>query len=148
VDSWDYPAPCRVTVAVEPQQIDAYGHVNNAVYLSWFDQVAWFHSNTLGVPLEKCIALRRGMAAVHTVVDYHRAAVLGDRLEVATWIVTCDRRLRATRCFQVLRTGDRATLARARIDYVCIDLDSGRPARFPGEFVRHYVPTTAPPAPA
>ena len=61
VDSWDYPAPCRVAVAVEPQQIDAYGRVNNAVYLTWFDQVAWFHSNTLGVPLEMCIALRRGL---------------------------------------------------------------------------------------
>jgi acyl-CoA thioester hydrolase len=148
VDSWDYPAPCRVAVAVEPQQIDAYGHVNNAVYLTWFDHVAWIHSSTLGVPLENCIALRRGMAAVHTVIDYHRAAVLGNQLEVATWIVTSDRRLRATRCFQVLRTGDGVTLARARIDYVCIDLDSGRPARFPAEFVRRYAPTVFASAPA
>jgi len=45
---------------VVASDIDAYDHVNNAVYLSWFDQVAWSHSTTLGVSLEECVRIRRG----------------------------------------------------------------------------------------
>jgi acyl-CoA thioesterase FadM len=40
----------------------------------------------------------------------------------------------------VCRDGDGATLARARIEYVCVNLDTGRAARIPGLFVRSYVP--------
>jgi len=36
---------------------------------------------------------------------------------------------------------DGATLARARIDYVCINLDSGRAARMPALFARAYIAT-------
>jgi acyl-CoA thioester hydrolase len=57
--------------------------------------------------------------------------------------VSADGRLRAERRFQVLRLRDGATLARARIDYVCINLDSGRAARMPELFARAYVATPA-----
>src|SRR6184192_3868678 len=60
---FDHPAPHVVEIAVQPEDIDAYEHVNNAVYLTWLDRAAWSHSGALGVPLEQCVALRRGMAA-------------------------------------------------------------------------------------
>ncbi|HEX7416784.1 MAG TPA: acyl-CoA thioesterase, partial [Steroidobacteraceae bacterium] len=91
---WDHPQPFHVEVEVVASDIDAYGHVNNAVYLSWFDRVAWAHSASLGLPLERCLELRRGMAALHSEIDYLRAAMLGDRVLIATWIVASDRRLR------------------------------------------------------
>jgi acyl-CoA thioester hydrolase len=118
------------------------------VYLAWLDRAAWSHSAKLGISLEHCVtALRRGMAAHRTEIDYLRAAVLGDRVLVGTWIVNTDRRLRIERRFQVRRAVDGTTLARARIDYVCINLDSGRAARMPDVFRRAYVPIP-PPAPA
>ena len=126
---------------MQPGDIDVYDHVNNAVYLSWCDRVAWSHSAALGVPLEQCIALRRGMAASRIEIDYLRAAVMGDRVQAATWIVSADARLRAERRFQFLRVADGAALAAARIDYVCINLDSGRAARMPPLFARAYVVT-------
>src|SRR5205085_11393025 len=70
-----------------------------------------------------------------------RAAVRGDVVQAATWIAGSDGRLRAERRFQVRRKGDGQTLARARIDYVCINLDSGRAVRMPDSFARAYVPT-------
>jgi acyl-CoA thioester hydrolase len=138
---FDHPGPHVIELAVEPADIDAYEHVNNAVYLTWFDRTAWSHSAALGVPLERCLALRRGMAAHRVEVEYLRAALRGDRVQVATWIVSADARLRAERRFQVLRVGDGETLARARIEYVCINLDSGRAARMPELFARAYVVT-------
>jgi acyl-CoA thioester hydrolase len=138
---FDHPAAHVVELAVQPEDIDAYEHVNNAVYLSWLDCAAWSHSAALGVPLGQCVALRRGMAAHHIEIEYLRAAVRGDVVLAATWIVSADGRLRAQRRFQVRRKGDGETLARARIDYVCINLDSGRAVRMPESFARAYVVT-------
>ena len=139
--AFDLPAPHLLELIVQPEEIDAYEHVNNAVYLTWLDRVAWSHSASLGVPLEQCVALRRGMAAQRIEIDYLRAAVRGDRIHAATWIVGGDGRLRAERRFQIRRVADGATLARARIDYVCINLDSGRAVRMPEVFARAYVVT-------
>jgi acyl-CoA thioester hydrolase len=141
VTPWDFPAPHAVTLEVLPADIDAYDHVNNSVYLSWLDRAAWSHSAALGISLEECVTLRRGMAAHRTEIDYLRAAVLGDRVLVGTWIVGTDSKLRVERRFQVRRANDGETLARARIDYVCINLDSGRAARMPDVFQRTYVIT-------
>jgi len=129
---------------VQPQDIDAYEHVNNAVYLTWLDRAAWSHSAALGVPLERCVALRRGMAAQRTEIEYLRAAVRDDVVQAATWIESTDGRLRVERRFQLRRIGDGETLARARIDYVCINLDSGRAMRMPEIFARAYVVTPRP----
>jgi acyl-CoA thioester hydrolase len=140
---FDFPAAHVIELSVQPEDIDGYGHVNNAVYLNWLDRVAWSHSASLGVPLERCLALRRGMAAQRIEIDYLRAAVRGDRIRAATWIVSADGRLRAERRFQIVRVPDGTTLARARVDYVCINLDSGRAARMPEMFARAYVVTAA-----
>jgi len=139
VTAWELPGAHVIELAVEPQDIDAYGHVNNAVYLTWLDRVAWSHSAALGIPVERCVERRRGMAAQRIEIEYLKAALAGDAVALGTWIVASDARLRVVRRFQVRRVGDGATLARARVDYVCINLDSGRAARMPEEFVHAYV---------
>jgi acyl-CoA thioester hydrolase len=141
LSDWDFPNPYLIAVEVTAADIDAYEHVNNSVYLSWFDRVAWSHSAQLGVQLEQCVAMRRGMAAHRSEIDYLRAAVLGDHVLVGTWIVSTDRKLRVERRFQVRRAPDGEVLARARTDYVCINLDSGRAARMPDLFSRSYLNT-------
>ena len=140
-DGFDFPGAHVIELPVQAEDIDAYDHVNNAVYLTWLDRAAWSHSAALGVPLSQCLALRRGMAAQRIEIEYLRAAVRGDVVQSATWIVSADGRLRAERRFQVRRAADGVTLARARIDYVCINLDSGRAARMPDSFARAYVVT-------
>ena len=138
-DPWDLPVPHVVSFDVAEADIDEYQHVNNAVYMTWFDRAAWDHYARLGLPIEACLALDRGMAVVRSVVAYRRPALRGDRIEVATWLVPGTGSLRVGRRFQVRRAGD-ATLARAQVEYACIALESGRPARWPTEFVRAYVP--------
>jgi acyl-CoA thioester hydrolase len=141
VTPWDFANPHVVTLEVLAADIDAYDHVNNSVYLAWLDRAAWSHSATLGLNLPECVTLRRGMAAHRTEIDYLQAALLGDRVLVGTWIVSTDSKLRVERRFQIRREADGETLARARIDYVCINLDSGRAVRMPESFRKAYIVT-------
>lgn len=136
---WDLPLPYRALLSVAPADIDAYGHVNNSVYMTWFDRAAWEHSAVLGLPIEKCLQLDRGMAVLRSVIAYLRPTVLGDAICVATWLLPADGKLRVRRRFQVRREAGGETLARAEIEYACIELSSGRPTRWPPEFRERYV---------
>ena len=136
---WDLPAPFLASVAVAASDIDAYSHVNNAVYMTWFDRAAWEHSAALGLPIDRCLQLDRGMAVLHSVIAYLKPAVLGDTIRVATWLLPAAGKLRVRRRFQVRRETGGVTLARAEIEYACIELSSGRPARWPPEFRERYV---------
>ena len=132
------PSAFTSTHQVLAEEIDEYAHVNNTCYLQWLDVIAWRHSAALGLPLERCLALRRGMAIRHTRVDYLEAALLADSLLLATWIVACDSRLRCTRRFEIQRAADGKRVLDAEIDYFCLNLDTGKPCRFPREFVECY----------
>jgi acyl-CoA thioester hydrolase len=137
--TWDLPSPFiheRVAVHAE---IDGYGHVNNAVYVSWLDDCAWAHSTERGIPPDVCRRLGRGMAVWRTQINYLRPGLEGDHIQVATWPVRNDGRLRIDRRFQIRRREDGETLLRALIHYVCIDLESGRARRMPEEFARYSV---------
>jgi len=137
---WDLPSPHVHAVVAASDDIDGYGHVNNAVYVRWLDHAAWSHSTALGLSPDDCIGGRRGMAVLRTQVHYLTPALEAERLEVGTWIVGTDGRLRCARRFQIRRSQDQRTLVRALVHYVCIDLDSGRPRRMPPEFVQRYRP--------
>ena len=138
-NGFDLPSPHIIDLQVGDTDIDAYNHVNNAVYVTWCDRIAWDHSAALGLPIERCLEIDRGMAVVRTVIQYLRPALLGDVVHVATWIVPVDSRLRVRRRFQIKRLSDDSTLARAEIEYACIELSSGKPMRWPPEFRERYV---------
>jgi len=136
--SWDLPAPHTVQLTVGAGEIDAYDHVNNAVYMTWFDRVAWDHSASVGLPIERCLELDRGMVVLKSVIAYLRPALRGDALRVATWLLPRQGKVRVARRFQVVRDSDQATLARAEIEYACVELSAGRAARWPPVFIERY----------
>ena len=65
------------------------------------------------------------MAAIS--FDDTGSAYEGDELEVATWIVDPDGRVRLARQFQIRRLESGRTLARGYFKFVCTNLDTGRP---------------------
>jgi acyl-CoA thioester hydrolase len=135
---WDHPDPFYIPVTVTEGDIDSYGHVNNVVYIRWLSECAWAHSAAVGLPEEICVALRRGMAVRSLHIDLLAPAYRGDGLLVANWVTANDGRLRATRTYQIVNPANDVTLLRGHIDYVCINLDTGRPVRMPPEFVERY----------
>lgn len=125
---------------VAAEEIDAYGHVNNAHYVRWLDRVAWDHSTALGITPERCLTSRRGMAVRHSRLDYLAALIESDEVLIATWIYSSDGRLRCSRRFEIARERDGVRAFEAEIDYFSLNLDTGRPSRFPPEFTKAYAP--------
>ncbi len=138
LEAWDYPNPFIIEVTAEETDIDSYNHVNNSVYVRWFDECARDHSKAVGVDTDAAAELGNGMAVRESNIQYLSSAYLGDKVLVANWIVKNDGRLRATRHFQLIRQSDGATLVRAKLDYVCIDIATGKPCRMPKLFQDKY----------
>jgi len=137
---WDLPSPHTLEVTVGPGDIDGLQHTNNAVYVTWCEQVAWSHSESLGLDLASYHRLNRAMVITRSEFDYLQASRLGDRIVAATWIVDWDKKLTMQRHFQVVRAEDGLNLLRAKMKFACVDLASGRPRRLPPEFIEGYGP--------
>ena len=144
---WDQPEAFTIDIDVEAEHIDELGHANNAVYVVWLERCAWQHSQSLGLGLEDYQRLDRAMAVLRHEIDYLAAAYRGDRLQLATWIVQSDQRLKMQRNFQLVRPADATTLLRAQTTFVCIQMSSGKPKRMPPEFVGGYGRALVPPYP-
>jgi acyl-CoA thioester hydrolase len=129
---WDRATPFIIDLQVGAEDIDGLGHANNAVYVTWLERCAWRHSQRLGLDLVEYRRLDRAMAVVRHEIDYLAAAYEGDELQLATWIVDWDQRLKMTRHFQLKRPSDNATLLRAQTTFVCIELSTGAQAHAGG----------------
>src|SRR3546814_2905455 len=97
---WDRATPFIIDLQVNAEDIDGLGHANNAVYVTWLERCAWRHSQRLGLDLVEYRRLDRAMAVVRHEIDYLAAAYEGDELQLATWIVDWDQRLKMNRHFR------------------------------------------------
>src|SRR5262245_16505667 len=138
---WDHADPFVIDVVARECDVDSYRHVNNAVYLTWLERCAWAHSAAVGLPESTCLALQRGRAAHDVAFDQLERERAGHSVQVANWTAHCDGRLRAPRRFQIRRPRDGTTLLRGAIDYVCLNLATGRSARIPTMFAKRYCAT-------
>ncbi|GAA5315724.1 MAG: thioesterase family protein [Candidatus Pelagadaptatus aseana] len=132
--AWDYPSPFTFLKHVPGDVIDGLEHVNNAAYVAWCEEVAWQHSQSLGLGLKEYQELDRAMAIRHSEFDYCAATYEGEELLVATWITQSDGRLNMERRFQIIRAGTGEVVLRARWQLVCIEISSGKPKRLPKLF--------------
>lgn len=135
---WDLPSPFIHRVTAQADDIDLFGHANNAVYLRWADETAWAHWEADGLTRQHCQEADRGMAIVRTEADYLGHIRAGEALECAVWIARSDGRLRAERWYQFHRADTGETVFRAVTKLVCFQLSTGRPARMTGPFAAHY----------
>ena len=138
--AWDVREPFIERVTVQPEHIDQFGHTNNVVYLGWLEQVAWSHSQTLGLGFADYERFGCGCVARRHELDYLAPTFAGDELLLATFIHENDGRLTMWRGYQIIRAADGKTVLRARTQWVCVDMKTGKPRRQPPEFVQAYRP--------
>jgi acyl-CoA thioester hydrolase len=143
IPAWDLPAPFTGAVSPRASDIDGLNHTNNAVYVQWCEQVAWAHSESLGMTLEDYHRLDRAMAIRRSEYDYLLPTFEGEALTLATWLTHGDGKLTMTRRFQLVRDSDAATVLRGTWELVCIELASGKPRRMPQAFLDAYLPAVA-----
>ena len=134
---WNLPSPFCINVTVTPDDLDGFGHVNNVTYIHWLERCAWAHAAEAGLTMERCKELKRGMAVHRTEVTYLAAAHLGEQLVVGNWITSAGR-LRAVRHYEIFRVSDGERLLEGKVEFVCINLETEAPTRFPVEFVEGY----------
>ena len=145
--AWDAPRPHVLAVDVTTAHIDLMRHVNNVHYLQWLENVAWSHSESLGMRQEDYTRLGHGMVVKRHELDYVAPALLGDRVLLGTWIVGLDR-LSTHRRYQFVREADGATLFRGATHFVCVEIASGKVRRMIPEFAETYGRAVTPwPAP-
>ena len=137
---WDYPEPFLWKARVTAEDIDELAHTRNTVYVSWCMDAAWAHTTALGLGAKDYQSLDRAMALTRAEYDYLKATYLGEDVLVGTWITKWDKRLTMERCIQIIQQPSQHTVLRARLEFVCIEISSGRPKRPPPAFIERYEP--------
>ena len=117
---------------VRPYELDGNGHVNNAVYLNYAEQLTIEHAERAGYGAEWSAAMGGGWVVHRSMVTYHRPAVYGDLLEL-TVRVELVRGTRGIRRTTIQRDGD--LVADVLTEWVWVRASDGRPARVPEELV-------------
>lgn len=137
---WDFPNPFVQSRVVADEDIDGLRHTNNAVYVNWCGEIAWEHTQSLGLGLAEYEALDRAMAVREARYEYLQATRLAQGLAIATWITRWDKRLTMERRFQIRDVASGDTVLRASMVFVCIEISTGKPRRPPPEFIEGYGP--------
>ena len=137
--NWDRTKPFTIEVIVKSDRIDGYGHVSNHFYIQWMTDCMFAHSAAVGLDDEACSEMERGMAVREMEAEFIASAYEGNKLSIGNWIIFSDGRLRASRQFQIINSENGQTLSRAKMNFVCTNLRTGRPARMPKIFQEKYI---------
>jgi acyl-CoA thioester hydrolase len=119
----------------EPQHIDELGHVNNAVWVQWIQEVAVTHWRSVADPAHDAAYF---WVVVRHEIDYLRAAIEGDELIARSWVGEAPQGARFDRFVEFINR-DGKSAVRARTHWAIIDKASGRPIRVPAEVVAPFM---------
>lgn len=125
----------QLTLTAAPEHIDELGHVNNAVWVQWIQQVAVAHWDSVALPEHK-----EGYfwVVVRHEIDYLRPAHAGDSIAARTWVADAPQGARFDR-FVEFTGPDGKVCVRSRTQWAIIDKALGRPIRVPADVVAPFV---------
>lgn len=121
----------EIDLTVYPDECDAFGHLNQASFLSLFERARW-EMLARGPGMDVFSRGGAWPAVRKTVIDYHAAAFPGDVLrfhQAVTHLGRTSFTMRQT----ARRVKDDTLIATAEFVFVCVDRD-GRPIPVPTEF--------------
>ncbi|MDR9440545.1 MAG: thioesterase family protein [Halomonas sp.] len=125
------PRISRTTLRVRGYHLDGYGHVNNARYLEFLEEGRWAyfddHPGLAAFLQDGDVAF----VAVNLNIDYRRAAVAGDDLEILTRLAelgSCRARMRQ----EIRQVRDGKPVASADITFVLLDVATHRAIEISG----------------
>ncbi len=121
------------TAALE--HIDELGHVNNAVWVQWMEQVAVAHWRSVADPEHQDDYF---WVVVRHEIDYLRAVLEGERITARTWVGDEPKGARFDRNMEFVGE-DGKPRVKARTQWAIIDKASGRPIRVPPEVVAPFM---------
>ena len=136
------PGAFKMRRRVSWPDIDTAQHVNNIMYMVYVEECGMQVLAAHGWSVPRMTAEGFGMLLRQHQIEYLQPAVLGDEVEIATWVYGV-KRATATRHYAVTRVDDGALLARVNTLAVWVDLATGRPIRIPSHFMADFAPNIA-----
>lgn len=137
MDPIEVPADGRpvytMRLRVRQYEMDAFGHVNNAVYLNYLEQAATEHAEITGFSQARMTELGGMFVVRRHEIEYYGSAVAGDDLDVTTWPELLSGP-RAVRCYEIRHAASGRRLIAARTLWIWID-PRGRPRPMPQEII-------------
>jgi acyl-CoA thioester hydrolase len=115
--------------------IDELGHVNNAVWVRWIQEVATAHWNRVAPAAHREAYL---WVVTRHEIDYLRNVGPGETVTARTWVGDAPKGARFDRHVEFL-TGDGKPAVRARTTWAIIDRATGRPLRVPPEVAAPFL---------
>lgn len=120
----------RTRWRVRVYELDANGHVNNAVYLNYAEQVAIEHAEALGLGREWCIAHGATWVVRRHEILFRQPAAYGDELELTTRVESL-KGASGVRRTSIVRVSDHQPIADVTTQWVWVRLADNRPTRLP-----------------
>lgn len=116
------------------QDIDELGHVNNAVWVRWIQDIAVRHWYAIASPEDDAAAI---WVVIRHEIDYLRPLLVGETAYGRTWVPDPPRGARFDRLVQFDNEAGKP-LIKARTTWAMIDRASGRPARVPADLAARF----------
>ncbi|WP_419814909.1 acyl-CoA thioesterase [Glacieibacterium sp.] len=130
--------PFRLSVTAQPEDIDELGHVNNAVYLRWIQDIATSQWRAVGRPED---VARYVWVVTRHEIDYLRATLVGETVEMTTWVGT-PQGARFERFVEIAGPDGKLRVS-ARTVWALVDPASRRALRIPAEVAAPFLQVSA-----
>jgi acyl-CoA thioester hydrolase len=128
--------PFIQTITATPADIDELGHVNNAAWVRWMQDVAVAHWSAIA-PAEH-VAAYIWVVTRHE-IDYRGNVSAGETVTAATWVEDPPKGARFDRMMRFTGADGRVKVE-ARTTWALLDRTSGRLLRVPTEVAANFLP--------
>ena len=122
-------------IKAKAEHIDELGHVNNAVWVQWIQEVALAHWYSIADPAHQDDYI---WVVVRHEIDYLRAVEVGETVTGRTWVGEAPKGARFDRHMEFVGE-DGKVRVRARTTWAIIDKAAGRPIRVPPEVIEPFL---------
>jgi len=131
----------RMQRRVEWSDLDPAQHVNNARFLALVEECTLQATEAAGWPPERLRNCGVLWAPRRHLIEYLRPGLLGQELELASWLTELSAESAVHSCV-VSQDGGSSVLVRARSEWICRDVQSEQPVPMPESLRRDLQPAS------
>jgi acyl-CoA thioester hydrolase len=124
----------ELSITARPEDIDELGHVNNAVWVRWIQDVATAHWQAAADPAHVEAYL---WVVVRHEIDYLRGLKTGETVTARTWVGDAPKGAKFDRHIEFVGSDGRPHL-RSKTTWAMIDRATGRALRVPAEVAARF----------
>jgi acyl-CoA thioester hydrolase len=127
--------PYRTTITAAPEDIDVLGHVNNAIWVKWIQDVAVAHWDAIAPPAHRDAYI---WVVTRHEIDYRGNVSDGETVTAETWVQEPPRGARFDR-YMRFTGADGKIRVEAKTTWALIERASGRLMRVPADVAAPFL---------